>query len=67
MEEYVYTVVEDVKDEVKKDAVLTLNEHYNNSDQCDYVLPVSERIAGRYTVVKNYDPKEAYHDITYAV
>ena len=40
-EEYVYTIVDDEK-KVEDDVVMVINDWYDGSNQCDYVLPVSE-------------------------
>lgn len=68
MEEHVYNVV---SDDVKTDdnVVLVINDWYDCSDTCHYVLPVSESPNVPYTIVDedNVDDKEVYHNISYTL
>ena len=68
MEEHVYNVV---SDDVKTDdnVVLVINDWYDCSDTCNYVLPVSEAKCVPYTIVDedNVDDKEVYHNISYTL
>ena len=68
MEDHVYNVI---SDDVKTDdnVVLVINDWYDCSDTCNYVLPVSESQSVQYTIVDedNVDDKEVYHNISYAL
>ena len=68
MEEHVYNVV---SDDVKTDdnVVLVINDWYDCSDTCNYVLPVSESTSTQYTIVNedNVDDKEVYNSISYTL
>ena len=68
MGEHVYNVV---SDDVKTDdnVVLVINDWYDCSDTCNYVLPVSESPIVPYTIVDedNVDDKEVYHNISYTL
>ena len=68
MEDHVYNVI---SDDVKTDdnVVLVINDWYDCSDTCNYVLPVSEPQSVPYTIVDedNVDDKEVYHNISYAL
>lgn len=68
MEEHVYNVV---SDDVKTDdnVVLVINDWYDCSDTCNYVLPVYESQSVPYTIVDegNVDDKEVYHNISYTL
>lgn len=68
MEDHVYNVI---SDDVKTDdnVVLVINDWYDCSDTCNYVLPVSELQSVPYTIVDedNVDDKEVYHNISYAL
>ena len=68
MEEHVYNVV---SDDVKTDdnVVLVINDWYDCSDTCNYVLPVSESQSVLYTIVDedNVDDKEGYNSISYTL
>lgn len=67
-EEYVYTIVDDEK-KVEDDVVMVINDWYDGSNQCDYVLPVSETIDLPYVIVKEekVDDKDKYYDVSYNV
>ena len=68
MGEHVYNVV---SDDVKTDdnVVLVINDWYDCSDTCNYVLPVSESTSTQYTIVNedNVDDKEVYNSISYTL
>lgn len=68
MEEHVYNVT---SDDVKTDdnVVLVINDWYDCSDTCNYVLPVSESPSVPYTIVDedNVDDKEVYHNVSYTL
>lgn len=64
MEDYVYTVVEDEKN-VEEDVVITINDWYNCSDSCGYVLPDQTQPEFNYAVVK--ETKVEDNDIFYTV
>lgn len=68
MGEHVYNVV---SDDVKTDdnVVLVINDWYDCSDTCNYVLPVSESTSIPYTIVDedSVDDKEVYHNISYTL
>lgn len=68
MGEHVYNVV---SDDVKNDdnVVLVINDWYDCSDTCNYVLPVSESPNAPYIIVDedNVDDKEVYHNISYTL
>ena len=68
MGEHVYNVV---SDDVKTDdnVVLVINDWYDCSDTCNYVLPVSKSQSVPYTIVDedNVDDKEVYHNISYTL
>ena len=68
MEEHVYNVV---SNDVKTDdnVVLVINDWYDCSDTCHYVLPVPESLSVPYTIVDedNIDDKEVYHNISYTL
>ena len=68
MGEHVYNVV---SDDVKNDdnVVLVINDWYDCSDTCNYVLPVSESPSAPYIIVDedNVDDKEVYHNISYTL
>lgn len=68
MEEYVYSVVADEK-KSDDDVVMVINDWYDGSDTCNYVLPVSETPDLPYTVVKkeNVDDKDKYYDVSYVL
>lgn len=67
-EEYVYTIVDDEK-KVEDDVVMVINDWYDGSNQCDYVLPVSETVDLPYVIVKEekVDDKDKYYDVSYNV
>lgn len=68
MEDHVYNVI---SDDVKTydNVVLVINDWYDCSDTCNYVLPVSESPNVPYTIVDedNVDDKEVYHNISYTL
>ena len=68
MGEHVYNIV---SDDVKTDdnVVLVINDWYDCSDTCNYVLPVSESQSVPYTIVDedSVDDKEVYHNISYTL
>lgn len=68
MEEYTYTVVNDEK-KVDEDIVMVINDWYDGSDTCNYVLPVSEAPDLPYIIVKEdkIDDKDKYYDVSYVL
>ena len=64
MEDYVCTVVEDEKN-VEDDVIITINDWYNCSDSCSYVLPDKIQPEFYYTVVKETKVEDS--DIFYTV
>ena len=66
MEEYVYTIVDNEKN-VDEDVVMVINDWYDGSDMCHYVMPVSESPELPYVVVKEevVDDKDKYYDVGY--
>lgn len=65
MENCMYMFIDDSPTE--ENVVLTINDNYNNSDICEYCMPVPETKCPEYTVVEPEKDlsKETYHDINY--
>ena len=61
-----YTIVNDEQNVVDEDVVMVINDWYDNSPICDYVLPVSESSGLPYIFVKDTD-KDVFFDINYAL
>lgn len=66
MENYNYTVVENevISDE---DIVLTINDWYSNSDECNYVMPVAESESLNYVISKEMPVENKFYEVRYNV
>lgn len=66
MENYNYTVVENevISDE---DIILTINDWYNNSDMCSFVIPVAESESLNYVISKEMPVEDKFFEVRYNV
>lgn len=70
-EDYVYTIVNNEDKTTEDEAVMIINDFYDNSNFCGYssapvVIPAIEPV---YEIIKEVkeDDKNTYHDISYAL
>lgn len=60
-----------VKDEVtsKEDVIMVINDWYNNSNSCEYVLPVNESAPVMFEITKEKieDPSKVFHNVDYTL
>jgi hypothetical protein len=65
MSEYNVTVVSN-ESKTEDEVIVCINDQYNGSEICEYVLPVSEVATPPYTFYKDVKPVEdSYYDVSY--
>lgn len=66
MENYTVVNIDNTSD---LDVVIVINDWYDKSESCGYVIPLDESYRLDYTIVKEEtdDPSNKYHEVNYAV
>lgn len=66
MEEYSPMIIETSEDREETAHILNVNDYYNSSDVCEYMLPVRESEPLNYSVV-NSNTSDKYIEVNYCL